>query len=130
MSVDAILFISYPPHSRQCAPFCLDRNIFEICWCRERERYPQYEFGHSLQRRDGVKKTRRQIVWNGFLESSISDPGNFPQGRQTYPFSRALLHTSMYKIVFPKLDPLKDRKRVQTYYLFVQAMNQPPGSAW
>jgi len=96
----------------------------------EKERESQYEFGHSLQRRDGVKKTRRQIVWNGFLESSISDPGNFPQGRQTYPFSRALLHTSMYKIVFPKLDPLKDRKRVQTYYLFVQAMNQPPGSAW
>jgi hypothetical protein len=39
----------------------------------EKEIEPQYEFSHSLQRRDDVKNTRRLIVWNGFLESSISD---------------------------------------------------------
>jgi len=89
----------------------------------EKEREPQYEFSHSLQRRDGVKNTRRQIVWNGFLESSISDLSNLRQGGQKYALWCALLHTSAYKIVSPNLDPLKDRKRVQTYYLFVEAMN-------
>jgi len=89
----------------------------------EKEREPQYEFSHSLQRRDGVKNTRRQIVWNGFLESSISDLSNLRQGGQGYALWCTLLHTSAYKIVSPNLDPLKDRKRVQTYYLSAQAMN-------
>jgi hypothetical protein len=91
--------------------------------------YPQYEFGHSLQRWDVFKKTRRQIVWNGFVESSVSDPSNFPQGRQEYPLSCAVLHTSVYKIVFPKLDPSKIESEFRSILSF-KAMNHRPGSGW
>jgi hypothetical protein len=56
-------------------------------------------------------------VWNGFLESLVSDPTNCPQSRQRYPLSCASLHTSVYKIVFPEFDAFKERKRVQIYSL-------------
>jgi hypothetical protein len=65
-----------------------------------REKEPQYESGRSLQRRDDVQEVRRWIVWNGFLARSISDSSNLPQGRQRHALSSALLHTSLYKIVF------------------------------
>ena len=82
-----------------------------------KERELPCEFSHSPQRREGVKITRWQIVRNGFLESSFSDIGNCPQGRQVCPSLCAFLHTSSHKQVLPKPDPLEDRKQFQTYYL-------------
>jgi len=47
----------------------------------EKEREPQYEFSHSLQRRDAFMKARWQIVRTGFLGSVIFDLGTLPQDR-------------------------------------------------
>jgi hypothetical protein len=91
----------------------------------DKETEPQYEFSHSLQRRDSVKNTRWQIVRNGMSESLIFDLNTLPQDRQKYPLSCALMHTSGYEIVFPTLDPFEDRKQLQTYYLSVKATNHP-----
>ncbi len=64
---------------------------------------------------------------NGFLESSFSDLGNCPPGRQVHPSSCAFLHIWTHKKVFPKPDPLQDRKQFQTYYLLslCQGDDQP-----
>ena len=64
------------------------------------------------------------------LESMIFDLNTLPQDRQKHALSCALIHTCAYEIVFPTLDPLEDRKQLQTCYLSVKRTNYPVGGAW